>query len=218
MAYETGFWTADLEGTVDRMNACLLWHGVAADLPAAASTNKCCIYWETDTGLLKYSDGSSWNILTHGNTHHTDRSRTVLVNYIEAPDSTYQNFLTRQLTDGNDESVSFTWQVPADFVSLDSVKLVYVPGAVGNMYWKMIAEWGAHNEATTTDTPAYGTTSTIAINKIIIQEPANALTLSGLAAGDIISVMAERDASDVSDTVNADVEVIALQVMYTADQ
>jgi len=218
MAYSTGFWTPDLEGTVARMNACLLWYGVIADIPAAAASNKCVLYWATDELLMYYSNGSSWTALTHGNTHHTDRSRTVFVNYLEDADSVYQTFLTRQLTDAADESVSFIWQVPADYVSLGSVKLVYTPAGVGNMYWKMLAEWGAHNEATTTDTPAYGTTSTIAINKLIFQEPSNALTLSGLAAGDVVAIVAQRDGTDVSDTVNGDVEVIGLEIAYTADQ
>ncbi len=62
-----GFWTADLEGTVARMNATLLITGTAAEIAAAsASTYKRCMAWATDEQKLYYSTGSAWVAVAPG--------------------------------------------------------------------------------------------------------------------------------------------------------
>lgn len=63
MAFTTGFWTAGLEGTVTRMNQCVLGYGPKTDFPAAAATNKGMLALATDEGRVYYSDGSSWVVL-----------------------------------------------------------------------------------------------------------------------------------------------------------
>ena len=60
MAFTTGFWVANLEGSVARMNACLLGWGPKADFPAAASY-KGMLALATDEGnVMYYSDGAAW--------------------------------------------------------------------------------------------------------------------------------------------------------------
>ena len=62
-----GFWTADLEGTVGRMNATLLITGTAAEIAAAdAATYKRCLAWATDEQKLYYSTGSAWTAVAPG--------------------------------------------------------------------------------------------------------------------------------------------------------
>ena len=60
MAFTTGFWEAGLEGTVARMNQCLLGYGPKADFPAAAAGNRGMQAYATDEDILYYSDGAAW--------------------------------------------------------------------------------------------------------------------------------------------------------------
>ena len=58
--FTTGFWAANLEGTVARMNACLLGWGPKADFPAAASYKGTLALATDEGGLVYYSDGTNW--------------------------------------------------------------------------------------------------------------------------------------------------------------
>ena len=60
MAFTTGFWVANLEGNVARMNACLLGWGPKADFPAAASYKGMLALATDEGGLIYYSDGTNW--------------------------------------------------------------------------------------------------------------------------------------------------------------
>ena len=60
MAFTYGFWTAGLEGTVARMNYCLLGYGLKSEFPTASSANKGMIAYATDEKALYYSNGSAW--------------------------------------------------------------------------------------------------------------------------------------------------------------
>lgn len=64
MAFNYGFWTADLEGTHERMNYCLLGWGLKSEFPAAVAGNAGMTAYATDERLLYYSDGSTWTGLT----------------------------------------------------------------------------------------------------------------------------------------------------------
>ncbi len=66
MAFTTGFWAADTEGTVDNLNKCLLGYGPVGDFPAAAAGNKGMLAYATDTYKLYYSTGGAWVELTNG--------------------------------------------------------------------------------------------------------------------------------------------------------
>jgi len=59
----TGFWTADLEGTVLRMNQTVLQFTTAASRPAAAAGQKGMVHIATDTLVLSYDNGGAWVIL-----------------------------------------------------------------------------------------------------------------------------------------------------------
>jgi len=62
MAVEFGFWEAGLEGTVERMNACLLLWGPKADFPAPALKGR--LAFATDEHQLYYDTGSEWLLVT----------------------------------------------------------------------------------------------------------------------------------------------------------
>lgn len=62
-----GFWTADLEGTVARMNQCLIGWGTAAEIGALnAATYAGCALFATDTQQVYYSNGSAWAVMAPG--------------------------------------------------------------------------------------------------------------------------------------------------------
>jgi len=62
MAFTYGFWSAGLEGTLTRMNACLLGWGLKSEFPAASADNKGMQAWATDEAKLYYSTGSAWQV------------------------------------------------------------------------------------------------------------------------------------------------------------
>ena len=68
MAFTTGFWEAGLEGTVARMNQCLLGYGPKADFPAAAAGNRGMQAYATDENIVYYSDGAAWVEVARGET------------------------------------------------------------------------------------------------------------------------------------------------------
>lgn len=57
----SGFWVDGLEGTVDRMNACLLQYDIAANREAAGQTGR--MFFATDTRELSRDNGTGWDSL-----------------------------------------------------------------------------------------------------------------------------------------------------------
>jgi len=115
--------------------------------------------------------------------------------------------------------ISFT--VPDDFVSFGSLKAVWMcTAAAGNMYWYMNANYAAEGEVVDThaDSPAIGATATGGVEILNVQEPANPLTLAGLAAGDYIGLEFGRDGSNALDTLNAAMYLYGFLFTYTAEQ
>lgn len=98
-------------------------------------------------------------------------------------------------------------KVPDDFVSFDSIKLLWMASAAaGNIYWQIWAKYGAPGEApdTHSDTPAFGATPTGGAWILNLTEPPNPLTLANLAKGDYLGIQIKRFGTDPLDTLNAD--------------
>jgi hypothetical protein len=58
MAIPDGFWTANMEATVARMNSNLIQFDTAGNRPSSAT--KGLFYWATDTKEFSYDNGSAW--------------------------------------------------------------------------------------------------------------------------------------------------------------
>ncbi|KKK71350.1 hypothetical protein LCGC14_2914780, partial [marine sediment metagenome] len=121
----------------------------------------------------------------------------------------------------NEPIISFSVQVPEDFLTFGSVKLVWVSSpAAGNMYWRITAQYAAVGEInnTHTDTPGFGVTATGGTNIFNLQEPANPLALASLAVGDYIGMELNRQGANGLDTLDATAYVMGLLFTYTANQ
>ena len=160
----------------------------------------------------------------HGAATHTNVTRELFIGpdgYLTGGHVNYSSYNTAPLADTVLDALYFTFKVPDDYVSYTSIKLVWVSsGASGNIYWKLKADYAAAGQSYTThqDNPAYGVTATGGANIINEQAPPNALTMASLALGDYVGVLAARDASDVSDTLNATVYVLGLLFTYIANE
>ena len=77
MAIEAGFWEADLQGTVARMNASLCQKGQTADLPAHDADLTGRWYYDAQTKLLRRDAASAWEDLDLGG-HAGDMSHANL--------------------------------------------------------------------------------------------------------------------------------------------
>jgi len=123
------------------------------------------------------------------------------------------------LGDGDSPKVDFSRKLPADFISLISVKALWMsPAAAGNMYWQLRARYCAAGQMYTThsDAPALGVTATVGAWLFNLSEPANPLTLTDLAVGDFFGVQFYREGSDALDTLNDVVDFLGLLFTYRA--
>lgn len=136
-------------------------------------------------------------------------------------DQSIGKFTSQCLVDNNADHLAMNITVPDDFSSFTSIEVVWISNAGGtnDMYWSLNAQYGASGEAYSThsDSPALGTTASGGNNIINVQEPANALTLSSLAAGDYLGVYMTRDATNASDTLDANVWVFGMNFNYVAE-
>lgn len=74
----SGFWSAGLEGTVDRMNAALVQYSTAANREAAGQTGR--VHFATDTREFTRDNGSTWDslgFLGNGQTIFKDADESV---------------------------------------------------------------------------------------------------------------------------------------------
>lgn len=124
------------------------------------------------------------------------------------------------LVDGAADANWQTFRVPEDFVSFVKVEAVWVcSAAAGNMYWEIRGDYGASGEAynSNTETPGVGVTATGGANEINVQEPANPITLSGLAKDDYVGLRVYRGGNDANDTLDADVYLLGILFTYIGE-
>ena len=166
-------------------------------------------------------------IPVHGANKHTDVTREVFLSvaggYISAGTASFLSKYASATGEVNvdEPRVFFTIKVPDDFVSFSSVKAVWhSAGLAGNAYWRLQASYAADGELREqhTDLPAAGTTAYPGGDVIVVQEPANALTLTNLAKGDHLGVEFYRFGSDAADTLTDIFNLIGLLFTYTAEQ
>lgn len=158
------------------------------------------------------------------NTYFADRTRDLFVPATEGYNNTGVNYIN-QIWKGwemVDNALCECWgvfRVPSDWVSGVSLQAYVIPGGTGNGYTRMSAQFGAVGEDYDTHTRQQVTWSTRAwtANEIEQLNDLGALSLTSLAAGDIVQVKVARDATDVLDTVGATVYFLGFVFTYTAD-
>jgi len=165
-------------------------------------------------------------VKSHGAAKHTDVTREVFLPVIAGhvaagtPANQHRMATVNGAANANEPDVYLTMKVPDDFVSFLSVKAVWLIGGTGNMYWRISASYGTTGESSNnhTDEPALALSAIAASNQIYMIEPANALTLANLAAGDILGLNPYREGSDGSDTIDQTCILFGLIFEYTAEQ
>lgn len=163
----------------------------------------------------------------HGAAQHTDVTREVFLpavsGYVQSgtPGTDGANPYVSGAANSIEPEVYHLMKVPADFVSFTKVEAVwYSAPASGNMYWELYSRWAADGEAraTHTDAPGVGVTATAGSYLTNIQEPANPLTLTNLALGDILMLKFKRTGSNALDTLDSVAYYLGLIFTYTANQ
>jgi len=145
--------------------------------------------------LTGYNDSASTNILCEFVTYNNGP-------YLELPNAVQSQGWGRTI-------------IPSDFLSDLSVQPVMLTGpASGNVYGWSYASWGGCGESSVS-----GITSSLAADSLsaINYNCLSALSCSGIATDDFLSLTYIRSGADALDTVNAGVMLLGWVVTYTAD-
>ncbi|MBA7568524.1 hypothetical protein ES708_10253 [subsurface metagenome] len=174
---------------------------------------------DQEAARKKYVDDKP-GMIVHGVDWHTDVTRTLFIPSVFKTTGTLDagGYFFQ---DGSVKDGYYHFRVPCDGVVFQKIEALWWSGAVsGNMRWVLRADHAAAGEHkdTHTDAPLVGTTATAGANILNLQEPANPLTLPGLALDDYLKVKITRYGDHVDDTLDAYVLIIGLLFTYTADQ
>jgi len=123
------------------------------------------------------------------------------------------------LVDGATKTIYWTLKVPPDFLSLVSVKLIWISvAAAGDINLGWWAFYGAEgeNRIAGSDPLAYAVDATNGAN--IINATNRPLTLPALKRGDYVGIQTSRGAALAADTLNADVQVFGLLFTYIGER
>ena len=120
----------------------------------------------------------------------------------------------------NEPLVNVSLRVPLDFVSFTKVEVLWSLWGTGDLYWQMGATWGevGENPYSIADSPGLGVSVITATRDMYLIEPASPLTLSGLATGDFLGLMAFRVGGDALDTIDAVCDLLGFVFTYVANQ
>ncbi len=156
--------------------------------------------------------------------HIANRTRRVWIPATECYNSTdvqYENCVLRgwEMPDNKVCECYGSFYVPEDFASSATFQGYIIAAANGDACMKIYASYGADGETynTHTDQSAAYRYPTCVADQITEADNFNPVSLSSLAAGDIILLKAERKGTDAGDTVNDMVYFMGFLVTYYAD-
>lgn len=119
-----------------------------------------------------------------------------------------------RLEDPNIRTATACWLVPAGFGSVTSITVYCQPKGTGNLYRKLMA----NSVIVGGDADAWTIVNDWAVNAVTAEQMvalvATVANLPVMAAGDVFNFKIDRDASNVLDTVNADVFAIGVKIVY----
>ena len=119
------------------------------------------------------------------------------------------------LADATDTSISAFFGAPSDYISdMDVYGVVYSNAAGGNIYVSNAYAIGACGESISTHSGSTGLTAEAIDTNLSYYDCHAAITLSNVNDLDIIRLTFERDATNVLDTVNADVYFVGFFISY----
>lgn len=161
--------------------------------------------------------------LAHGAVYHTDRQRSWFVApaySVGSGQGAGNSMPYAVLEDSFIRDAFFMTRVPEDFVALIAAYAVWFTlAAGGNMYWRWVTRFFACGENRNLHLQiADNLTSANGGSEIVnCHDPGGATLYADLAVGDYIAVSVRRYGNDGLDTINANVQVLGLLFVYTAD-
>ena len=161
----------------------------------------------------------------HGADRQKDVTREKFIpavsGYTNGTPGNYRYYGIVNLADGADQQIYTVFKVPDDFVSYTSLKLIWMSvAAAGTMRWGFDVRYGASGEAndTYTESGQNGETATGGANIINVQEPFDPVALTGLAKGNYVGLMMEREGTHVDDTLGEIAMILGFLFTYVAEQ
>ncbi len=125
------------------------------------------------------------------------------------------DFAAQNLLDGSDVLVRIICRVPADFLSLNDINVVFVPAGTGNMRHDVATDFG---EACNDEAYNAHSDGIVAADLAVTTDELECIGVSagvtGVAAGDVIGVEFTRYGSHVNDTVGASVFLLGVVLDY----
>lgn len=120
-------------------------------------------------------------------------------------------------------SAQNTFQLPADFTGAIDAKLIWRTSATtGNVKWS-VSTIATAVDATETDDPAFNTASTVTTavpgTTLRLQNSSiTAITITGVAANELLHLRVFRDGNDAADTAAATVELLGIEITLRRQQ
>ena len=155
---------------------------------------------------------------SHGAAQHTNITRELFISSACDTDSLTTDTFGITLLDNALTGVTYTFKIPADFVSTAHIYGVYRPSDAGDMYWRMAVFNAANGEIFSGDTGDYGTDTVSSITVGVFEAPDIPTSIAAMTIGDYVYVKIERDATHASDTVSTGVTLLGILFTYTANQ
>ena len=159
---------------------------------------------------------------SHGADKHTDRPGTIFTGpgFTTGELSSMNDYVIVKLDPSIDEKVEFVFQIPKDYVSGGTLKIIYQEPAANNgtVIWDLVARSRAIGEATNTGSSSdVGNSLAVGAERKIQSVTADGISLT-YAIDDFVAVELMRDADNGSDNQSEDWWVNGILFEYTADQ
>lgn len=119
-----------------------------------------------------------------------------------------------KLADAASKSAYAEFRVPGDFYANGTLKGVIIPAASGNIYFVIYTDYASNNEPNQAHSQNSGVgTETVVMNwvEVLSTRP---VTLTALSVGDYVGCWFNRVATNVLDTVEADVLFLGFLFEY----
>lgn len=133
---------------------------------------------------------------------------------ISTPDAAVGNYPVVTMLDSATTNVYHSFQVPSNYHTMVSCAVVVIPNGTGNMRHQTFTSYCGLGEN------YFNVSGTVAVADLAVTQ--NQLksidilaSVSGVAAGDLVSVKFSRIGDHANDTVNADCYYVGLNVRYS---
>ena len=119
-----------------------------------------------------------------------------------------------ETADAETDDIYWTIAIPTGFNTLQKAVVVALTAGTGNIYRSVTTAFAASGEAHNTHSDAIAIAAVAAVANQMLEDDISA-AFTGIAAGDYVGVMWERQAGHASDTIGTTVTVLGLLLEWT---